>query len=303
MSGVGDLRIGTMGMSIRATIRAARVGAAIVFVGFGFAVADLGQASAAEQVHPPRQKWSFSGPLGKYDPAQLQRGLKIYREVCASCHALSMVAFRNLAQEGGLAFTEEQAEAIAAEYKVKDKAPDDKGEFPERPGKVSDYFPSPFPNEEAARAANGGAYPPDFSTLAKARTYERGFPTFLFDVVGQFQEHGQDYVHALLIGYAEPKDGEKPPKDGLHYNTYFPGHWIGMAKPIQDGQVDYSDGTPTTVDQYGKDIAAFMTWAAEPHMMARKAMGLKVMFFLIVFAGLLYFTKKSVWRGAEERMA
>lgn len=285
------------------SVRAFRTAAVILGVGLGFMAADVGRASAAEQVHPPRQSWAFSGPFGKFDVAQLQRGLKIYREVCASCHALSMVAFRNLAQEGGLGFNEDQAEAIAAEYKVKDIAPDDKGEFPERTGKLSDYFPSPFPNEEAARAANGGAYPPDFSTLVKARTYERGFPTFLFDIIGQFQEHGQDYVHALLGGYAEPEHGEKPPKDGLHYNTYFPGHWIGMAKPISDGQVDYTDGAPTTVDQYGKDVAAFMTWAAEPHMIARKAMGLKVMFFLIVFAGLLYFTKKSIWHGLEKRTA
>lgn len=288
-------------MSPRLFRRPLRLAAALLGIGLG--VAMVVPASAAEVEHPPRQKWSFSGPLGRYDAGQLQRGLKIYREVCANCHALSMVAFRNLAQEGGLAFTEKQAEAIASEYNVKDPFPDDKGEFPERPGRLSDYFPSPFPNEEAARAANGGAYPPDFSTLAKARTYERGFPTFLFDILGQFQEHGQDYIHALMIGYEEAPAGVKPPKEGLHYNKYFPGHWIGMGKPISDGQVEYTDGTPTTVDQYGKDIAAFMTWAAEPHMMARKALGIKVMFFLIVFAGLLYFVKKDIWRGAKLREA
>lgn len=287
-------------MSSRLLRRPLRLAAALIGLGL---VAVAGPVSAAESVTPPRQSWSFSGPFGRYDPAQLQRGFKIYREVCASCHALSMVAFRNLAQEGGLAFTPKQAEAIASEYKVKDPSPDDKGEFPERDGRLSDYFPSPFPNEEAARAANGGAYPPDFSTLAKARTYERGFPTFLFDIVGQFQEHGQDYVHALMIGYETPPADAKAPKEGLQYNKYFPGNWIGMAKPISDGQVEYTDGTPTTVDQYGKDIAAFMTWAAEPHMMARKALGIKVMFFLFVFAGLLYFVKKDVWRGAKLREA
>lgn len=283
--------------------RFARPAAVILGIGLGLIAADVDRASAAEQEHPPRQSWSFSGPFGKFDQAQLQRGFKIYREVCASCHALSMVAFRNLAQEGGLGYSEDQAQTIAAEYQVKDPQPDDKGEFPDRPGRLSDYFPKPFPNEEAARAANGGAYPPDFSTLAKARTYERGFPQFLFDIPFQFQEHGQDYIHALLLGYEEPPQGVKPPKDGLHYNKYFPGHWIAMAKPIQDGQVEYADGTPTTVDQYGKDVAAFMTWAAEPHMMARKAMGFKVMFFLIVFAGLLYFTKKNIWRDVERRTA
>ena len=279
------------------------VKAALAAISLGAVALVAGPAQAAEQVHPPRQSWSFSGPFGKYDQAQLQRGLKIYREVCSSCHALSMVAFRTLASAGGLGYSEEQAETIASEYKVKDTSPDDKGEFPDRPGKLSDYFPSPFPNEQAARAANGGAYPPDFSTLAKARTYERGFPTFLFDILTQFQEQGPDYIHALLTGYKEPEHGEKPTKPGLHYNTYFPGHWIAMGQPIQDGQVDYTDGTPTTVDQYGKDVAAFMTWAAEPHMMDRKQMGLKVMFFLIVFAGLLYFTKKSVWSGLETKTA
>lgn len=274
--------------------------AAVTLAAATFAVA--APAVAAEQVHPPRQSWSFSGPFGKYDQAQLQRGFKIYREVCASCHALSMVAFRNLAQPNGMGFTEGQAETIAAEYQVKD-GPNDSGDFFERPGKLSDYFPSPFPNEQAARASNGGAYPPDFSTLAKARTYERGFPTFLFDILTQFQEQGPDYIHALLVGYKEPEHGEKPPKPGLHYNTYFPGHWIAMGQPIQDGQVEYTDGTPTTVDQYGKDVASFMMWAAEPHMLDRKQMGLKVMFFLIVFAGLLYYTKKSVWAGWKPETA
>lgn len=284
-------------MSVR-PIRSALAGLSLAAA----AVLAAGPAGAAEQVHPPRQDWSFSGPFGKYDQAQLQRGFKIYREVCSSCHALSMVAFRNLAQEGGLGYTEKQAETVASEYQIKD-GPNDSGDFVDRPGKLSDYFPSPFPNEQAARAANGGAYPPDFSTLAKARTYERGFPTFLFDILTQFQEQGQDYVHALLVGYKEPEHGEKPPKPGLHYNEYFPGHWIAMAQPIQAEQVQYTDGTPMTVDQYGKDVAAFMTWAAEPHMLDRKQMGFKVMFFLIIFAGLLYFTKKSVWGGLKARVA
>lgn len=277
-----------------------RAGAVFLAVGLGLFAADIGRANAAEGgPTPERMHWSFAGPFGQYKPAQLQRGLKIYREVCSACHALSMVAFRNLAQEGGLAFTEEQAETIAAEYKVKDIAPDDKGEFPEREGRLSDYFPSPFPNEEAARAANGGALPPDFSTLAKARTYARGFPLFLLDPIIQYQEHGQDYIHALLTGYAEPEHGEKPARPGLHYNKYFPGHWIAMGKPLSDGQVEYTDGSPATVEQYSQDVAAFMTWAAEPHLNARKQLGLVVMIFLIVFAGLLYFTKKSVWSGVK----
>lgn len=283
-----------------ATLRNAAV---FLCVGLGLFAADLNRASAAEGgPTPERMKWSFSGPFGQYDPAQLQRGLKIYREVCSSCHALSMVAFRNLADEGGLTFTEDQAETIAAEYQVKD-GPNEKGEFFERPGRLSDYFPSPYPNEEAARAVNGGAYPPDFSTLAKARTYQRGFPLFLLDPIIQYQEHGQDYIHALLTGYAEPEHGEKPARPGLHYNKYFPGHWIAMGKPLSDGQIEYTDGTPTTVDQYSKDVAAFMTWAAEPHLNARKKLGLVVMFFLFVFAGLVYFTKKAVWSDVKRRTA
>ncbi len=289
-----------MTFSARKAIRSL---ALILGVGLGIVAADVQRAGAAEQEHPPRMSWSFWGPLGHYDAGQLQRGLKIYREVCSSCHALSMVAFRNLADEGGLTYSEDQAKTIAAEYQVKDPQPNDKGEFPERPGRLSDYFPSPFPNEEAARAANGGAYPPDFSTLAKARTYERGFPWFLIDIFGQYQEQGQDYIHALLTGYQEPEHGEKPLRPGLHYNKYFPGHWIAMGKPISDGQVDYTDGTPTTVEQYSKDVAAFMTWAAEPHLAARKQMGLKVMFFLIVFAGLLFYVKKSVWSDVKVRTA
>ena len=165
-------------------------------------------AHAADQhatPEPPALKWSFAGPFGKFDRAQLQRGFKVYREVCANCHSLSFVAFRNLAEPGGPGFSVAQAQAVAAEYKVKD-GPDDQGEMFERPGRLADYFPPPFPNEQAARTANGGAYPPDMSVIAKARTYERGFPRFLIDVVTQYQEQGVDYIAALLKGY------EKAPK-------------------------------------------------------------------------------------------
>lgn len=249
---------------------------------------------------PPRQDWSFAGFTGKYDKGQLQRGFKVYREVCASCHGLSLVAFRNLAEPGGPGFSTGQVQALAAEYKVQD-GPDDSGEMFERPGRPADRFPSPFPNEEAARAANGGAYPPDMSLLAKARSYSRGFPWFLIDSLPGFayQEHGVDYIHAILVGYHEaPADMVLQP--GQYYNEYMPGHRIAMAKPIEDGQVEYTDGTPATVDQYGKDVAAFMMWAAEPKLEARKKMGLSVMLFLLVFAGLLYATKKKVWSGLHQ---
>ena len=246
------------------------------------------------QPAPPQQKWSFSGPFGKFDRGQLQRGLKVYREVCAVCHGLKMVAFRNLADLG---YSEAQIKAIAAEYKIPD-GPNDQGEMFERNGRPADYFPTPWPNENAARVRYNGV-PPDMSVLAKARTYERGFPWFLFDMITQYQEQGVDYVHALLVGYKEkpPAGVTLPP--GTSYNEYFPGHAIAMPPPLTDKRVDYTDGAPTTVDQYAKDVAAFMMWAAEPHMEARKRIGFQVMIFLIVLSGLLYFTKKKVWVDAH----
>jgi cytochrome c1 len=209
---------------------------------------------------------------------------------------MSMVAFRNLADAGGPGFSVAQAAALAAEYKIKDL--DDKGEAVERTGRPADYFPSPFANDLVAQGANGGVAPPDFSTLAKARTYERGFPWFIFDIFTQYQEQGPDYIVALLHGYVDaPKDFPLPP--GGNYNTYFPGHSIAMPPPLQAGQVTYDDGAPQTLDQYTRDVAAFMMWASEPHMVARKRLGFQVMFFLIVFAGLMYFTKKKVWSAVH----
>lgn len=252
----------------------------------------LAQDHSHETPQPPRVKWSFSGPFGKYDQAQLQRGFKIYKEVCSSCHSLSLLSFRNLADPGGPGFTPAQAAAVAAEAKIKDF--DDQGNPIERAGRPADYFPSPFPNEAAARAANGGAAPPDMSTLAKARTYERGFPWFVLDIFTQYQEQGPDYIVALLKGYEDPpKDTHLP--EGSNFNLFFPGNAIKMPKPLSDGQVSYDDGSPQTLDQYAKDVTAFLMWAAEPTMLARKRLGFQVMIFLIVLSGLLYFTKKRVW--------
>ena len=257
-------------------------------------------APAIAQEHdapaPPKLKWSFAGPFGKYDEAQLQRGFKIYKEVCAACHSLQLLAFRNLADPGGPGFSEAQAAAVAADYKIKDF--DDKGEAVERGGRLADNFPSPFANELAAKAANGGVAPPDLSTLAKARTYERGFPWFVFDAITQYQEQGPDYIAALLKGYEEPPRGFQLPSGG-YYNRYFPGHTIAMPLPLQANQVTYDDGTAQTMDQYSRDISAFLMWAAEPHLVARKRMGFQVMIFLIVLAGLMYFTKKKVWSAAH----
>jgi len=265
------------------------------------AAAILGLAApafaAGETPVPPQLKWSFQGPFGKFDRAQLQRGFKVYREVCASCHGLSYVAFRNLHQPGGPEFSEAQVRALAAEYKIQD-GPNDAGDMFERAGRPADHFPSPFPNENAAAAANGGKAPPDLSLMAKARTYERGFPWFIVDVFTQYQEQGPDYLTALMKGYGQPPAGMTMPA-GMNYNKYFPGHMIGMPPPIQEGQITYDDGTKGTIDQYAKDVTAFLVWAAEPHMEARKRIGLQVFIFLIVFAGLLYFTKKKVWAEAH----
>ena len=273
---------------------------ALVLAGSLLGLAAVAQPvlAADEQSHetpaPPRVKWSFSGPFGKYDRAQLQRGLKVYREVCAVCHGLKYVAFRNLADLG---YSEAQVKAIASEYKIQD-GPNDQGDMFEREGRPADYFPTPWPNENAARARYNGV-PPDMSVLAKARGYERGFPWFIFDIFTQFQEHGVDYIHALMTGYREkPPAGFTLPQ-GSFYNEYFPGHAIAMPPPLSDKRIDYTDGTPTTVDQLAKDVSAFMMWAAEPHLEARKRIGFQVMIFLIVLAGLLYFTKKKVWADAH----
>jgi ubiquinol-cytochrome c reductase cytochrome c1 subunit len=267
------------------------------------AAAVLGLAApafaAGETPVPPRQKWSFQGPFGTFDRAQLQRGFKVYREVCASCHGLSYVAFRNLSEPGGPQFSEAQVKALAAEYKIQD-GPNEAGDMFERAGRAADRFPSPFPNENAAAASNGGKAPPDLSLMAKARTYERGFPWFITDVFTQYSENGADYLVALLNGYEEPPAGFQVPQGG-HYNHYFPGHIIAMPKPLSDGQVEYPKNeagqpqVPETVSQYAHDVTAFLTWTAEPHLEARKRLGFQVMLFLLVLSGLLYFTKKKVW--------
>ncbi|GAB4236784.1 MAG: cytochrome c1 [Kiloniellaceae bacterium] len=229
-----------------------------------------GAALAAEEAAPlPKVEWSFDGPFGTYDRAALQRGLQVYREVCAGCHSLKYIAFREL---DDLGYNEDELKAIAAEYTVVD-GPDDEGEMFERPGRPSDYFPSPFANDKAAAASNGGAAPPDLSLMAKARV---GGPT---------------YIYALLTGY------EDPPADfaGDNYNLYFPGHQIAMAAPLFEDGVAYADGTPATVDQMARDVSHFLMWTAEPKLEDRKGMGIKVLIFLVVFTGVLYAAKRKIW--------
>ncbi len=244
---------------------------------------------------PAEVDWSFAGPFGTYDKAQLQRGLKIYKEVCSACHSMKLVSFRTLE---GLGYSEEQVKAFAGEYEVED-GPNADGEMYTRKAVPSDYFPSPFPNKEAAAAANNGAAPPDFSLIAKARGVTRGFPQFVFDIFTQYQQGGPDYIHALLTGYQEPPEGVTV-AEGTHFNPHFmSAAALAMAPPLSDGQVTYDDGTPETLDQYSQDVAAFLMWTAEPHLEERKRMGFMVMVFLAIFTALIYLTKKSVYANKE----
>ncbi len=267
----------------------------------GMAVAEETGHNAAEPTHfpivkPVEQTWSFAGPFGTYDKAQLQRGLKIYKEVCSACHSMKRVAFRNLEDLG---YSEEQVKAFAAEYEVQD-GPNAEGEMFTRKGKPSDYFPSPFPNTEAAAAANNGAAPPDFSLIAKARATERGFPQFLIDPFTGYAENGPDYIYGLLTGYGQTPPTGMEIAEGTHYNPHFmSGKALAMAQPITDGQVTYDDGSPQTVDQYARDVSAFLMWAAEPHLEARKKTGFTVMIFMLLFGALVYLTKRKVWANVD----
>jgi len=231
-------------------------------------------AGAGEK--PPAKDWSFNGPFGTFDKAAMQRGLKVYREVCSACHAMKRIYFRNLEDLG---YSEAQVKNIAAEYTVID-GPDAEGEMFERAARPSDTFPSPYPNKNAAKAANG-AYPPDLSLITKARA------------------NGADYLHALLTGYKEPpeyfikKNG--PLLEGQHYNKYMAGNVIAMAQPLSDAMISYEDGSPETVEQYSKDVTNFLAWAAEPEMERRKRAGVQVLLFLLVFAGIMYGIKKKIW--------
>ena len=233
----------------------------------------LTPASAAEGV--ASQSWSFSGPFGTFDRGQLQRGYQVYKEVCSACHGLRLLHYRNLGEPGGPEFSVAQVKALAGEVEVQD-GPDGEGEMFERPGKPSDAFVSPFPNDNAARAANNGALPFDLSLMAKART------------------GGPDYIYALMTGYKEEPEKMKM-AEGMSYNTAFPGHQIAMAPPLDDEAVEYSDGTKPTLKNHARDIAAFLMWAAEPKLEERHRLGFRFMIYLIILAGLLYLAKRRVW--------
>jgi ubiquinol-cytochrome c reductase cytochrome c1 subunit len=222
---------------------------------------------------PPHQQWSFESLLGTYDEAALQRGFQVYKEVCSACHAVKHLYYRDLTEIG---YTEDQVKGFAAQAQVTD-GPNDQGDMFQRPGRPSDPFAAPFANDEAARAANNGALPPDLSLIVKAR------------------EGGPDYVYAILTGFKEaPKDVKMQPN--MNYNEYFPGHQIAMPPPLTtDGQLTYADGTKATIPQMAHDVVTFLAWASEPNLNERHRMGAKVILFLIVAAGIFYAAKRKIW--------
>ena len=253
-----------------------------------------GAAMAEGQKDAKAVSYSFEGPFGHFDKGQLQRGYKVYKEVCANCHAMKYVSFRNLADQGGPGFSEEQVKALAAGYTMKD-GPGEDGEMFDRPGLASDHFPSPFANEQAARVANGGALPPDLSLITKARAGWYGTFNQFINGVG-----GPQYVYSVLTGYEEPSEElKKEQPEGKSYNPYFASsHWIGMPAPLSKGQVKYDDRPDdyeASVEEMAQDVSAFLAWTAEPKMEERKSLGFMVMIYLGVLALLMYLVKNKIW--------
>ena len=232
-------------------------------------------SNSAEKIEYLKTDWSFKGLFGKFDRGSLQRGYQVYTEVCSSCHSMKYLSYRNLAEKGGPEFTEAQAKAIAASFEVKD-GPNADGEMFTRPGRPSDKFVSPYPNVQAATAANGGAYPPDMSVLVKARKGD------------------SNYIYSVLMGYEDAPAGFQL-DDGVYYNKYMDGKKIKMSNPLSDGIVTYADGTPATESQMAKDVTTFLTWTAEPHLERRHKMGVKVVIFLSIFSLLVYLSMKRIW--------
>jgi len=231
----------------------------------------------AEEVNTDyvKTKWSFKGIFGTFDRASLQRGYQVYQEVCSGCHSVQHLSYRNLSEKGGPEFSIEEAKAIAAQFEVED-GPNSDGEMFMRPGRLSDKFVKPYPNVEASKTANGGAYPPDMSVLVKAR------------------KGGADYIYSLLLGYEEAPTGFEL-DEGVYYNKYMSGNRIKMLAPLSDGLVEYSDGTQSTTAQMAKDVTTFLVWAAEPHLESQHRMGFKVIIYLIILLTLVYMSKQKVW--------
>jgi len=266
---------------LRKAVNAAKKNAVPFAVGAGAVGAGLmGVAKASDDaIHPLPMKWSHNGPFGAFDSASMRRGYEVYRQVCSTCHAMNFMCYRNLV---GVTHTREHAEMLAQSIEVQD-GPNDEGEMFDRPGKLFDRFPKPYANEEAARAANGGAYPPDLSLISKARP------------------GGEDYVFALLTGYREPPAGVTL-RDGLHYNPYFAGGAISMEPPLRMfGQVEFQDGTPATVTQMAKDVSTFLAWASEPESDERKKAGVKWVSAILVAAGICGYWKRFKWMPIKTR--
>jgi ubiquinol-cytochrome c reductase cytochrome c1 subunit len=242
----------------------------------------INHSYSAETTKLLKTDWSFKGLFGKFDRGSLQRGYQVYTEVCASCHSMKYLSYRNLGEKGGPEFSEAEVKAIAASFEVID-GPNADGEMFERSGKPSDKFVMPYDNVKAAQAANGGAYPPDMSVLVKARG------------------GGVDYIYSLLQGYEETPSGMTL-DEGVHYNKYMYGNKIRMAAPLSDGIVEYGDGTEATVEQMSKDVTTFLMWAAEPHLESRHQMGFKAIVYLIILTILVYFSMKKIWSRVESEV-
>ena len=245
-------------------------------------IASNSYSFAAEKVEYLKTDWSFKGLFGKFDRASLQRGYQVYTEVCASCHSMKYLSYRNLAEPGGPEFTEEQAKAIASNFEVTD-GPNNDGEMFTRPARLSDNFVGPYTNEKEAAAANGGAYPPDMSVLVKAR------------------KGGASYIYSVLLGYEEPPEGEVL-DDGVYYNVYMPGNKIRMSNPLMEDLVEYNDGTKASVEQMAIDVTTFLAWAAEPTLEARHKIGFRAIVYLVILTVLVYFTMKKIWSRVETKI-
>jgi len=226
--------------------------------------------------------WTFKSFFGKFDRASLQRGYQVYNEVCASCHSMKYLSYRNLSEKGGPEFSEDEVKAIAANFEVTD-GPDSTGEMFTRPARLSDKFVKPYANEEEAKSVNGGAYPPDMSVLVKARA------------------GGANYIYSLLLGYEDPPEDVKL-DDGVYYNKYMYGNKIKMSAPLSDDLVEYSDGTKATTEQMSKDVVSFLMWAAEPHLEQRHKFGFRVIIYLIIISILVYFCMKKIWSRIESKV-
>jgi ubiquinol-cytochrome c reductase cytochrome c1 subunit len=237
--------------------------------------------SEESKVKYKKTDWSFDGIFGTFDRASLQRGYQVYNEVCSGCHSIQHLSYRNLSESGGPEFTIEEAKAIASQFEIED-GPNSDGEMFMRSARLSDKFVKPYPNIESSTAANGGAYPPDMSVLAKARS------------------GGANYIYSLLLGYDEAPAGLEL-DDGVYYNTYMPGNKIKMSSPLSDGIVEYSDGTEVTMEQVAKDVTTFLVWASEPHLEAQHKMGFKVIIYLIILFILVYMSKQKIWSNLNPK--